>query len=198
MQILSHFTFSVGSAFLYAPNNVDFEHFGSEHPHGKYLLFKPTLSMPLQHLIPYYREIFLASSPAHCHGCSSAVLGREIFLSVHRRTWLSLSHSCFIGVSMRPHRMSDLWAPLKCFHLLCQNNLDSPVITGFPHRCVALLRISHIEKETLLPVLRPEHTYSYEPLKAGVLCLLYHLCCLSGSPETLHNCLFWGIAKSRP
>lgn len=53
------------------------ECFGLALPHGKYLLFKLTLSLPVQHLIPYYAEIFLASSLSHRHECCYAVLGSE-------------------------------------------------------------------------------------------------------------------------
>lgn len=117
---------------LHILNNVDFEYFGLAHPHGKNLLFKLTFSLLVQHLIPYYAEIFLASSLSPLHKCSCAALGSVSLAGSMKDTAGSqLPFMCYIRVSMRPHRKSDLRAPLKCFHLLCQNNLDPSVISEF-------------------------------------------------------------------
>lgn len=125
---------------LHILNNVDFEYFGLAHPHGKNLLFKLTFSLLVQHLIPYYAEIFLASSLSPLHKCSCAALGSVSLAGLMKDTAGSqLPFMCYIRVSMRPHRKSDLRAPLKCFHLLCQNNLDPSVISEFPQRHFAWL-----------------------------------------------------------
>lgn len=83
----------------------------------------------MQHLIPYYAEIFLASTLSHRLECSSAVLGGgSVAGSQYDMAGTQLQ---FIGVSMRPRRKPDLGAALKCFHLRCQSNLDPPVISEF-------------------------------------------------------------------
>ncbi len=88
---------------------MDFEYFGLARPHGKYLLFKLTLAVLVQHLIPYYAEIFLAQSPAHLHGCSCAVLGSGSPAGLQKDIAGSqLQFIYYIRVSIRPHRKSDL------------------------------------------------------------------------------------------
>lgn len=90
---------------------MDFEYFGLARPHGNYLLFKLTLSLLVQHLIPYYAEMFLAASLAHLHGCSYAVLGSESLASSQKD--MAGSHLKFICyISMRQHRKSGVFSSL--------------------------------------------------------------------------------------
>ena len=116
---------------------MDFEYFGLARPHGKYVLFKLTLSPPAQHLIPYYAEIFLASSLPHF-----AVPGSGSLTGSQKdMTGFPLQFICYIEVSMRSHRKSDLLAQLRFFHLWCQFNLDPPWSSEFPQTYFALLTI---------------------------------------------------------
>lgn len=140
--------FCVVCCLLHTLNNVDFEYFGLAHPHGKYLLFKLTLSMLVQHLIPYYAELFLASSLSHLHECGYTVLGSGCLAGSQRDTASSqLKFICCIEVSTGPHRKSDLGAPLKCFHLWSQNNLDPPVISWVSWQTFCFTYYFHSEND---------------------------------------------------
>ena len=72
--------------------------------------FKLTLSLPVQHLIPYYAEIFLASSLILICG-DVAVLSLAVGVElVHRRTGPALGLTLYaaLGLALTPHRKSDL------------------------------------------------------------------------------------------
>lgn len=67
----------------------------------KDLLFKIPLSLPLHHLIPYYAEIFLASSLLHLQGCGSAGPGSGSLAGSQKDMTASQLHCvCYIRVSI--------------------------------------------------------------------------------------------------
>lgn len=75
----------------------------------KDLLFKIPLSLPLHHLIPYYAEIFLASSLLHLQGCGSAGPGSGSLAGSQKDMTASQLHLYVIlGLALKPHRKSDL------------------------------------------------------------------------------------------
>lgn len=112
-------------SLIHILNIVDSECFGLAHPHGKYPLFKLALCLPARHLIPYYAEIFLASSLSHRRERGSAVLGGGSLPRFTVGHGLPLPRN-FIRVSAGPHRKPEPGA--ACFHLRCRGNLDPAAI----------------------------------------------------------------------